>query len=178
MTRVQGILVRIVAFGIVPLVTAAWSHRPTQRAAPTTYSNSQYGYSISYPADWIRTAVSNEDLNEVSPERDAFLAVGTIGLPRPLTPAEMNKMMSDQLVELGASPAAIKSSMGMIHGSLFYVQQAVVNGNGAKMNDIFLETQRQGRLYAFNGGWAPGTPQAALEQAQIEAGFGSITFAE
>lgn len=176
MKRPRRILVRGMALGVLALVGASWSHAPAQAAALKTHHSATYGYSISYPTNWKNVKNASEDLNRESPDGHAFLAVAITVLPRPLTPTQLKKLVIDELVKLGASPKAVVASTGTIHGVTFYDEAAVVKGSGAKLADVFLVTQRHGRLYIFNGGWALGAAQTKLEQAQVNAGLGSITF--
>lgn len=177
MRHVRRIVVRGMALGVLALA-GAWSHAPAHAAATKTYTSAKYGYAISYPTNWKSIKNASEDLNRESPDGNAFLAVVITTLPRALTPSELKKITSNELAKLGAAPAAIVGSTVKIHGVTFYDEAAVVQGNGAKLADIFLVTQRHGRLYIFNGGWALGAAHTKLEDAQVNAGLGSITFAK
>lgn len=177
MKRILRILARGMALGVLALAAAPWPHAPALAAATKTHHSAKYGYAISYPAGWNSIKNASEDLNRESPDGNAFLAVAITTLPRPLTPSELKKLIANELVKLGATPKAIVAGVGKIHGVTFYDGAAVVKGSGAKLADIFLVTQRHNLLYIFNGGWALGTAKTKLEDAQVNAGLGSITFA-
>ena len=168
MKRIPRILVGSVA--VAGLLSGAMQAMATSW---TTHTSAKLGYSIQYPSTWKESKVAGQDITVEPADGNALLSasIGDGSLTRP----QLQKLAADELKKLTIKVGTLKSTGYTIHGLSFEYVTANVQGSGARLQDTFVMTSRNGHFYIFNGAWVLGVSTTKSYQQQVTTGLNSVT---
>jgi hypothetical protein len=177
--RRRAALVLLAFLGLASVAPAA-AQAQRSDAAIKVFTNTHFGYTLSYPAAWRPVPSTNLDILAEAP--DSAARVSGKGINGALSTPQLRQVVD---VTIGAlsTKATILHTARVIHGVPFQVgQTTITTQQGVKELAMVLAASRHQRTFLFFGlvGLAvPAAhmvnPRAQQETGQIQASFASIT---
>ena len=178
--RMAGLFVLALLDVAVLAPGAVQAHRSS--SALKVFSDTHFGYRLTYPATWSRSPSTNLDVLLLAPDSDARL--GGKGIDAGLSASDVRKTVDSTISQLSGPTTAILRTTRVIHGVTFQMARATFTVNGVSELAMTLGASRHQRTYLFFGIVGLAKPAAHLqaphgqeELGQLQASFASITLA-